>query len=190
MRQWPETFHFFLPTTNFTRWNYETISSLVLIYNSYCPTSPFTVLEPQNPWIDEFYVVQKRLAPDFKAPKSWKGSSGGFHNSTQCSELQLLTICWNGLLIYFWLTCTSICFWPSFINRPNIPFEPPLRFLTLFFTALFDTELKWDTPTELIWDTLAGWTRAPEIEGEMTAEHIRMETLKQIKGNLDILCLY
>ena len=24
----------------------------------YCPTSPFTILEPQNPWI-EFYVVQE-----------------------------------------------------------------------------------------------------------------------------------
>ena len=42
-----------------------------------CPTSPFTILEPQNPWIDEFYVVQKRRATDFKAPKLWKGSSGG-----------------------------------------------------------------------------------------------------------------
>ena len=24
------------------------------------PTSPFTILEPQNPWIDESYVVQER----------------------------------------------------------------------------------------------------------------------------------
>ena len=40
------------------------------------PTSLFTVLEPQNPWIDEFYVVQERLATNFKASKLGKGSSG------------------------------------------------------------------------------------------------------------------
>ena len=33
------------------------------------PTSPFTILGPKNTWIDEFYVVQKRRATDFKAPK-------------------------------------------------------------------------------------------------------------------------
>ena len=44
-------------------------------YFDYLPTSPFTVLELQNPWIDEFYVVQERRATDFKVPKSWKGSS-------------------------------------------------------------------------------------------------------------------
>ena len=32
--------------------------------------------EPQNPWIYEFYVVQKRHAIDFKAPQLWKASSG------------------------------------------------------------------------------------------------------------------
>ena len=40
------------------------------------PTSPSTILEHQNPWIDEFYVVQKRGATDLKAPKLWKGSPG------------------------------------------------------------------------------------------------------------------
>ena len=43
----------------------------------YCPTSPFTILEPQNPWIDEFYIVQERRVTDFKALKLWKGSSSG-----------------------------------------------------------------------------------------------------------------
>ena len=45
------------------------------------PTSPFTILEPQNPWIDEFYVVQERRTTDFKALKLRKGSSGNrpFH---------------------------------------------------------------------------------------------------------------
>ena len=32
-------------------------------------TSPFPILKPQNPWIDEFYVVAERRATDFKAPK-------------------------------------------------------------------------------------------------------------------------
>ena len=27
---------------------------------SYNPTRPFTILEAQNQWIDEFYVVQER----------------------------------------------------------------------------------------------------------------------------------
>ena len=38
-------------------------------------TSSFTILEPQNPWIDKFYLVQERCAMDFKAPKLRKGSS-------------------------------------------------------------------------------------------------------------------
>ena len=33
------------------------------------PTSPFTLLEPQSPWIGEFYVVRERRETDFKAPK-------------------------------------------------------------------------------------------------------------------------
>ena len=33
------------------------------------PTNPFAILEPQNPWIDDFYVVQERHATDFKAPR-------------------------------------------------------------------------------------------------------------------------
>ena len=40
------------------------------------PTSPFQILEPLYPWIDEFYVVQERRATDFKAPKLGNGSSG------------------------------------------------------------------------------------------------------------------
>ena len=34
-----------------------------------CPTNPFPILEPQNPLIDEFYVVQNPRTTDFKAPK-------------------------------------------------------------------------------------------------------------------------
>ena len=39
-------------------------------------TSPFTILEPQNPWIHQICVVKERSARDFKAPKLGKGSSG------------------------------------------------------------------------------------------------------------------
>ena len=38
------------------------------------PTSPFPIFE--SPWFDEFQVVQRRRAQDYKAPKLWKGSSG------------------------------------------------------------------------------------------------------------------
>ena len=41
-----------------------------------CPTGPFTILEPQNPWVGEFHVVGERRTTDFKAPKLRKGSSG------------------------------------------------------------------------------------------------------------------
>ena len=40
------------------------------------PTDTFTIPEPQDHEIGEFYVVQKRRATDFKAPKLWKGRSG------------------------------------------------------------------------------------------------------------------
>ena len=47
----------------------RSLFSQFVITDSY-PTSPFTIFEPQNPWIDEFYVVQERRATDLKAPKS------------------------------------------------------------------------------------------------------------------------
>ena len=37
------------------------------------PTNRFPILDPQNSWIDEFYVVSKRCATDDKASKLWKG---------------------------------------------------------------------------------------------------------------------
>ena len=40
------------------------------------PTRPFTIREPQNPWFDEFYLVQEVRVTDFKAPKFWQGASG------------------------------------------------------------------------------------------------------------------
>ena len=48
-------------------------SSLIPLVLSLFPTSPFTILDPQNPWIDEFYiVVQERRGTDCKAPKLWQ----------------------------------------------------------------------------------------------------------------------
>ena len=41
------------------------------------PASSVKMLEPKNPWIDKFYVVQERRAMDFDAQKSGKNSSGG-----------------------------------------------------------------------------------------------------------------
>ena len=43
------------------------------------PTSPFPILEPQNPWIDEFDLVREHRATDFKAPKLRKGSSTNYY---------------------------------------------------------------------------------------------------------------
>ena len=40
------------------------------------PTDPFTILEPRDEEIVEFYAEQKRRATDFEAPKLWKGLSG------------------------------------------------------------------------------------------------------------------
>ena len=37
------------------------------ILNKAYPTSPFTISEPQNPSIGEFYIIRERRATDFKA---------------------------------------------------------------------------------------------------------------------------
>ena len=53
------------------------------------PTSSFTIWEPQNSRIDEFYTVQEHRATDCKAPQLWKGSLGlGFFN--------LAVMAWHG----------------------------------------------------------------------------------------------
>ena len=41
------------------------ICSMSIGYN---PTTPFTILEPRDQEISEFYVVQECRAPDFEAP--------------------------------------------------------------------------------------------------------------------------
>ena len=40
------------------------------------PTDPFSISEPQNQEIAEFYLVQERRKTDFEAPKLWKDRSG------------------------------------------------------------------------------------------------------------------
>ena len=40
------------------------------------PTDPFTILEPQDQKIGEFYKVQERRSMGFKTPKLRKGRSG------------------------------------------------------------------------------------------------------------------
>ena len=46
--------------------------------DSSLPTSRLTIMELQNPWIDEFYVVQELRATDFEAPKIVRGHLGVF----------------------------------------------------------------------------------------------------------------
>ena len=40
------------------------------------PTDIFTIPEPQDQEIGEFFVVQERRATDYEAPKLWKGRLG------------------------------------------------------------------------------------------------------------------
>ena len=63
------------PTVQIIEKNSSYFKTILLIFYTY-PTSLFPILEPRNPWIDGFNVVQERRATDFKAPKLWKGSSG------------------------------------------------------------------------------------------------------------------
>ena len=47
----------------------DSFRGLLLLFSTEHPASPVTILEPQNPWIDEFYVVQESVTTDSKAPK-------------------------------------------------------------------------------------------------------------------------
>ena len=48
------------------------------------PTDPFTTpLEPQNPSIDELYVVRKRQSTDFEAINLWKGQLDSLTSANQ-----------------------------------------------------------------------------------------------------------
>ena len=61
----------------------------VLIIGPPSPMSPFTIIEPQNPWIDEFRIVWERIATDFKATKLGKGSSGCINSNCEISQRQI-----------------------------------------------------------------------------------------------------
>ena len=55
----------------------ELFSGLLSAMSFQPPTSPFPMLEPPNPWIGEFYVVQERRETDFKARKLKKKIQSG-----------------------------------------------------------------------------------------------------------------
>ena len=56
------------------------------------PTNTFTISEPQDQEISEFYVVQDRRATDSEAPKLWKGSSGHSALATQTTVTGLIAL--------------------------------------------------------------------------------------------------
>ena len=47
-----------------------------MLLGSRIPIKPFTILQPHNQNISEFYVVQERRAGDFEALELRKGRSG------------------------------------------------------------------------------------------------------------------
>ena len=72
--------------------------------NSNRPTSPFTVLEPQNPWIDKFCFERQRRSTGFKALELWKGLSEGQQERTTniCKHKTNCFLClsWNVVYIH------------------------------------------------------------------------------------------
>ena len=65
------------------------IALLKFIYTSDVLTDrPFTISEPQDQEIGEFYVFQERHAPDFEVPELWKGLS-----ETDCETLLVNNYC-------------------------------------------------------------------------------------------------
>ena len=79
--------------------------------------------QPQNPWIDEFYVVEERRVTYFEAPKLRKGSSGklvsicsvSLNISIQrLSYHHVLTSCFTiGInKCFYTIYCISFPMWP------------------------------------------------------------------------------
>ena len=62
-------------------------------------TGPFTVLEPQDRGVGNFYVVQESRTTDFEASKLWKGPSGALPND-QLMKLQP-KLCCSSCQIFF-----------------------------------------------------------------------------------------
>ena len=50
------------------------------------PDEPFPNLKPQNPWIQEFYVVQERCVTNLKAPKMCRLARNGGGPSRYLSD--------------------------------------------------------------------------------------------------------
>ena len=66
------------------------MSSIWSYQATYHPTGPFTILEPLNPRIDKFYVIQKRRATDFKSSIFVKGLTGHTVMSSELSGFDSL----------------------------------------------------------------------------------------------------
>ena len=67
------------------------------------PTGPFTISEPRNQEIGEFYVVQGRRTTYFEASKLWKGGSGS------------ASACFTCFCPISWFYCSMIRNWLYFI---------------------------------------------------------------------------
>ena len=67
---------------------------------NFIPRNPFSILEPQDQEIREFYVVQERRATNFEAPKLWKGSSGSryMYESTPCRDGKIRVV-WKSRMV-------------------------------------------------------------------------------------------
>ena len=78
----------FSAVTNINSWRVKSalsnVVSLLWYYERASQRTLFKVLKPQDQDIGEYYVVEKRRAADFEAPKLWKGSSG-------CLEARLVS---------------------------------------------------------------------------------------------------
>ena len=83
--------------------------------SKYNPTNLFPIFVPQNPWNDEFHVVQERRATDFKAPKSEiVGKSHRFHG----------TVFWNSY---------HTVLYPRILRLGNWDIERPGEISTSYF---------------------------------------------------------
>ena len=59
------------------------------------PTNRFTILEPNDQEIGEFYVAKKRRATDFEIPKLWECSLGRRGLQTKCLWRRLILSSYN-----------------------------------------------------------------------------------------------
>ena len=88
------------------------------------PTSPFTILQPRNREIGEFYVLQECRATDLQAPRLWNGRSGQSDSRLRRPQFALwieidtmaLLAGWDGVS-FLLLVCTPAEKYNSFFYR-------------------------------------------------------------------------